>query len=79
MKAMRLLFCLMVVLFMGTSISSAAAKLPPGVKLSAAGDTMYITGGTLANLEHAGALETAINGDTAANGTRNNPNRIYAL
>ncbi|OYV85316.1 MAG: hypothetical protein B7Z63_05665, partial [Ignavibacteriae bacterium 37-53-5] len=47
--------------------------------VSAAGDTMYITGGTLAGLENAGALEAAINGDTTAAGARVNPNRVYAL
>jgi len=73
MKATRLLFCLMFVLFIGANISSAQTKL------SANGDTMYITGGTLAGLENAGALETAVNGDVNADGTRKNINRVYAL
>jgi len=77
MKAMQLLICLLLALFLATNVSSAGSTSP--TRLSAAGDTMYITGGTLAGLEHAGALETAINGDTAADGTRKNPNRIYAL
>jgi Secretion system C-terminal sorting domain len=47
--------------------------------ISAASDTLYITGGTRYGLENAGALETAINGDTTASGARNNPNRVYAL
>jgi hypothetical protein len=42
-------------------------------------DTVYITGGTLGVAENAGVLENTINGDTTANGTRLNPNRIYAL
>jgi Secretion system C-terminal sorting domain len=74
MKATRLLFCLMFVLFVVAGISSATPTT-----ISAAGDTMYITGGTLAGLENAGALETAINGDTTAAGARVNPNRVYAL
>jgi hypothetical protein len=74
MKATRLLFCLMFVLFVVANISSAAQT-----KLSANGDTMYITGGTLANLENAGAIETAVNGDVNGDGTRKNPNRVYAL
>jgi hypothetical protein len=72
MKATRLLFCLMFVIAFIASISSAQT-------LSANGDTMYIAGGTLANLENAGNLETCINGDTTAAGARNNPNRVYAL
>ncbi|MGD1046671.1 MAG: T9SS type A sorting domain-containing protein [Bacteroidota bacterium] len=51
----------------------------PQNKLSANGDTMYITGGMLAGLENAGALETAVNGDVNADGTRKNVNRVYAL
>ena len=69
---MSLLFCLMVALFIGANISSAQT-------ISANGDTMYITGGTLDGLENAGALETLVNGDTTSAGARKNPNRIYAL
>jgi len=79
MKAMRIIFSLAIILFVVTSVSSAQAKISEVTKVSASGDTMYITGGTLAGLENPGALETAINGDTAADGTRKNPNRIYAL
>jgi len=79
MKAIQLLLCLLLALFLATSMTSAQSVASSPTRLSAAGDTMYITGGTLAGLEHAGALEAAINGDTAANGSRNNPNRIYAL
>ena len=43
------------------------------------GDTTYIPGGTLANGENAGLMESTINGDTTKAGTRNNPNRVYAL
>jgi hypothetical protein len=77
MKATRLLFCLMFVLFVVTNISSAQ------VVTSANGDTIYITGGTLAGFENAGLLESTINGDTILSGAnagkRINPNRVYAL
>ena len=69
---MSILFCFMVALFVGVNISSAQT-------ISANGDTMYINGGTLAGLENAGNLDKLVNGDTAANGTRKNPNRVYAL
>jgi len=72
MKATRLLFCVMFVLFVSANISIAQTTL------SADGDTMYIAGGTLAGGENAGSLETAINGDVTG-GVRNNPNRVYAL
>ena len=62
MKATRLLFCLMFVLFVVTNISSAQ------VVTSANGDTIYITGGTLAGFENAGLLESTINGDTITSG-----------
>jgi Protein of unknown function (DUF1573) len=73
MKTTRLLFSLMFVLFVAANISNAQAVI------SANGDTIYIPGGTLIGLEHAGLLETTINGDTLANGLRKNPNRVYAL
>jgi Secretion system C-terminal sorting domain len=74
MKATRLLLCLMFVLFVIAGANAGTTKL------SAAGDTMYITGGTLAGLENQGALETAINGDIdGGTGARLNPNRVYAL
>jgi hypothetical protein len=72
MKATKLLFSLMFVLFVVAGISSAQT-------LSANGDTMYITGGTLGALENPGAFETVINGDIDGTGARNNPNRVYAL
>jgi len=46
--------------------------------LDAAGDTVYITGSTLAG-EIVGELENTINSDTNSGGTRKNPNRVYAL
>jgi hypothetical protein len=73
MKATRLLFCLMFVVFVVANISSAQTRT------SANGDTIYITGGTLAGFENAGLLETTINGDTLASGARKKPNRVYAL
>jgi hypothetical protein len=77
MKATRLLFCLMFVLFVVTNILSAQAVT------SANGDTIYITGGTLSGFENAGLLESTINGDTITSGVdvgkRINPNRVYAL
>jgi hypothetical protein len=73
MKTARLLFCFMFVLFVIANISSAKTML------SVNGDTMFISGGTLAGLENAGALETAINGDVDGTGARKNPNRVYAL
>jgi len=48
-------------------------------QVSTSGDTTYVTGGTLAGGENAGLLESTINGDTLANGTRKDPNRVYAL
>jgi hypothetical protein len=72
MKA-RVTLCLLIGLLI-TSFSSFAGT----TKLSAAGDTMYITGGTLTGGENAGSLENAINGDTTT-GARLNPNRVYAL
>ncbi len=47
--------------------------------LDAAGDTIYIPGGTLAGGENAGSLETTINQDTLTTGGRKNVNRVYAL
>ncbi len=70
---MRYLFGLVFMLLVAANISSAQTRV------SASGDTMYITGGTLANLENAGALESTINGDTTSTGARVNPNRVYAL
>jgi hypothetical protein len=49
------------------------------ITYSSNGDTTYITGGTLSNVENAGLLEKTINGDTTRNGTRIKPNRVYAL
>jgi hypothetical protein len=43
------------------------------------GDTTWITGGTFAAAENAGAMETAINGDIDANNNRVDPKRVYAL
>ena len=45
----------------------------------AAGDTIYIPGGTLAGGENAGSLETTINQDTLTTGGRKNVDRVYAL
>jgi hypothetical protein len=73
MKAMSFFFCLVFAFVVIANNSSAQTRL------SANGDTMYVSGGTLAGLENAGSLETAVNGDTASNGTRLNPNRVYAL
>jgi len=48
-------------------------------QITVSGDTIYITGGTLANGANAGSLEATINGDTLPNGKRKDPNRVYAL
>ncbi len=75
----RLVLCLLIVVAM-TSYVAISAQQPgvPLTRLSAAGDTMYVTGGTIAG-DVLGSLETAINGDTTAGVGRTNPNRVYAL
>jgi len=77
----KMLLCLLV-MFALTSYAGLGPKnyvpyVPPSV--AAPGDTTYIPGGTLAGGENAGSLEATINADTNANGTRKNPNRVYAL
>ena len=78
----RLLLCLFVALAM-TGYASIKPTQNPGKidppRLSAAGDTVYIAGGTLSGGENTGALETAINQDTLAGGVRKNAKRVYAL
>jgi len=77
----RMLLCLMVVCAltsyagMGSKIQGSAAPL----SAAAAGDTIYIPGDPLVGGPNAGILESTINADTNANGTRKNPNRVYAL
>ncbi len=71
MKA-KMILCLAIGLLIACFTSLSVAKV------SAAGDTIYITGGTLAGGENAGSFETAINGDTTT-GARLNVNRVYAL
>jgi Secretion system C-terminal sorting domain len=87
MKA-KMVLCLFISVLMAglTSRSEARVTLHPQRVLRSAlpvipasDDTMHITGGTLAGGENAGALEEAINGDTLADGSRANPNRVYAL
>jgi hypothetical protein len=77
----KVVLCLLIVVafasYAGT-LPKTLTKVDPA-KLVAAGDTMYVPGGTLLGGENAGSLETAINGDTLANGARVNPNRVYAL
>ena len=75
-----LVLCLLLVL----SLTSYAG-IAPGTRCTwvpnyaAAGDTIYVPGGTLDGAENAGSLETAINGDTTGGGGRTNVNRVYAL
>ena len=76
----RLLLCMFVVFAMTgyarvTSKHSAGTFTP--ARLSAAGDTVYVMGGTLAG-DVLGSLEDAINTDTLG-AVRANPNRVYAL
>jgi hypothetical protein len=56
-----------------TIVSISFAQAP------ASQDTVVIPGGTLTGGENAGMLETTINSDTTASGTRVNPNRVYVL
>ncbi|HMK38483.1 MAG TPA: T9SS type A sorting domain-containing protein [Bacteroidota bacterium] len=77
----RLLLCLLVVCAL-TSYAGFGPKnfvQPVPLSVAAAGDTIYIPGGTLSGGENAGLLESTINADTNANGTRKNVNRVYAL
>ena len=79
-------------LFMGVLIASFTGTV--FAQVSSSQDTIIIPGALAANpdiiglpgahpapaaLLHSGALETTINGDTAADGSRINPNRVYAL
>jgi hypothetical protein len=77
----RMLLCLLVVVtltgYAGLADKQFVKYVPTGHE--AAGDTIYVPGGTLAGGENAGSLETLINGDTTAQGARKNPNRVYAL
>jgi len=77
----RILLCVLFVFAMtgyaGIGPHQNADEVPKS--LDAAGDTIYIPGGTLAGRENAGSMETVINGDTTAQGGRTNPNRVYAL
>ncbi|HUI10116.1 MAG TPA: T9SS type A sorting domain-containing protein [Bacteroidota bacterium] len=76
----RMLLCLLFA-FVMTGYAGIGQHLVPykPAKIEAAGDTVYVPGGTLALGENAGSLETAINSDTLAGGVRKNPNRVYAL
>jgi Secretion system C-terminal sorting domain len=90
MKA-KMLLCLLVGILMASFTSSSTAGVVAKatayhtanalVGVSATTDTIYITGDdpSGATTPNAGFLENTINADTAANGTRNNVNRIYAL
>ena len=74
MKA-KMLFCLFIGLLILSLTNPVVAQVPANQ------DTIVIPGDlpNAVTLLHNGALETTINGDTAANGTRINPNRVYAL
>jgi len=74
MKA-KILFCFFIGLLTASFTSFAAGSVP------ASQDTIVIPGDlpTAVTLLHNGALEATINGDTLSNGSRINPNRIYAL
>ena len=90
MKAKKLL-CLLVGILMASYTSSSTAGVVTKAAayhtanalagVSASTDTIYITGDdpSGATTPNAGMLENTINADTAANGTRNNVHRIYAL
>jgi len=77
----RMLLCLLFAFAMtgyaGIGPKNFVKFVPKNV--DAAGDTIYITGGTLAGGENAGSLETMINQDTLSTGGRKNVNRVYAL
>jgi hypothetical protein len=76
-----MLLCLLVVCAL-TSYAGFGPKnfvQPVPLSVAAAGDTIYIPGGTLVGGENTGLLESTINADTNANGTRKNVNRVYAL
>ncbi len=76
MKA-RMLLCLLIGLAI-TSFAYAGTKYH-AKPVPAAQDTIVIPGGTFSGAENAGSMETTVNGDTNSNGTRVNPNRVYAL
>ncbi|HTY12547.1 MAG TPA: T9SS type A sorting domain-containing protein [Bacteroidota bacterium] len=61
------------------ALSTVVAVINLHAQVAASKDTIYISGGTFAGGENAGALEATINGDTAADGTRINPKRVYGL
>jgi len=77
----RLLLCLLVFVSLTGYAGLGPKHFVPYVPQSvdAAGDTIYIPGGTLALGENTGSIESTINADTNANGTRKNVNRVYAL
>ena len=86
-----MLLCLLVGILMASVTSSSFASVHAKFKaysmrnalegVAASTDTVYIPGDDPNGLTspNAGMLENTINADTAANGTRNNVNRIYAL
>jgi len=76
-----MVLCLLVLFALTSYAGIGPKKYVPYVapKVAAAVDTIFIPGGTLSGGENAGSLEATINADTALDGTRNNPNRVYAL
>jgi Secretion system C-terminal sorting domain len=76
-----MVLCLLVLFALTSYAGIGPKKYVPYVapKVAAAVDTIFIPGGTFSGGENAGSLEATINADTASDGTRNNPNRVYAL
>jgi len=76
---LRILLCLLAVVALTSYAGDRHIVMGDPSSVRAAGDTLYIPGGTLAGGENAGLLEATINGDTLAGGARKNVNRVYAL